>query len=218
MTFDFGFALEIVPTLVWAARLTLLSTLGGFTLAAILGLLLAIARMNPLRPVRWLAHSYIEIVRNTPFLIQLYLVFYVLPEFGISAPALITGILTLGLNYSAYLAEVYRSGIEGTAVGQWEAAGALSLSSTVTWSRVIVPQAVRPVIPILGNYGIGMLKETPLLSTIAVIELFGAAQSIAGTTYRYYEPYTVVAVVFLMLSLPTAWLINLLEKRLNRHG
>lgn len=216
MSFDWGFALEITGTLLRGARLTLLATVGGMLLALLVGLLLAVARMSPLRPVRLLASAYVEVVRNTPFLIQLYFLFYVLPLAGVRAPALATGVIALGLNYSAYTAEVYRSGIAAVPRGQWEAALALNLSARRTWSRIIVPQAVRPIVPVLGNYLIGMFKETPLLSTITIIELFASAQSIAGTTYRYYEPYTMVGIVFLVLSVPSAILIRRLDVRLNR--
>ena len=216
MNIDTAFILEILPSLLRGAVITLVATVGGMALALVGGLLLAVGRMSRLRTLRGAATAYVEFVRNTPFLVQLYVVFYVLPQIGLTAPALVTGIVAIGLNYSAYTAEVYRSGIEGVDKGQWEAATALDLSPRRTWTRIIVPQALKPTIPVLGNYFIGMFKETPLLSTITVVELFGAAQAVAGTTYRYTEPYTVVALVFLMLSLPSAYLIKRVDQRFNR--
>lgn len=216
MSFDLGFAMELLPTLLRGAVITLCATAGGMALALAGGLALAVGRMSRAWGLRTVSTAYVEFVRNTPFLIQLYVVFYVLPQVGLTAPALATGIIAIGLNYSAYTAEVYRSGIEGVDKGQWEAAVALDLSPMRTWTRIIIPQALRPTVPVLGNYLIGMFKETPLLSTITVIELFGAAQSVAGTTYRYTEPYTMVALIFLLLSLPSAYLVKRVDQRFNR--
>ena len=128
---------------------------------------------------------------------QLFFLFYILPGYGLTLDALTTGVLALGLHYSSYTAEVYRSGIQGVPRGQWEAATALNFSPVQTWRRVILPQAIPPVIPALGNYLIGMFKDTPLLATITVLELLGTALTEAGRTFRYLEPITLVGLIFL---------------------
>ena len=143
----------------------------------------------------------------------LYFVFYVLPAYGIRFPALTTGILCLGLHIGAYIAEVYRAGIDAVPVGQWEAARALGLRSLPLWSRVILPQALPPMIPPLGNFLIGLFKETPLLAAITVVDVFGAANNVAGLNYRYNEPYTAVAVILLTISLIAAYFVRKLERR-----
>ena len=209
MPFDLSFALSILPDLLRGAVVTVEATLGGFLLALACGLVLAIARRTRLRAP---ALAYIEFMRDTPLLVQIYFIFYVLPFFGLTLGAMACGVLALGLNYSAYIAEVYRAGIESVPQGQWEAARALGLPAWPTWTRVILPQAVRPILPVLGNYLIGMFKDTPLLATITVPEMFNAAMQVAGTTYRYNEPYTLVALIFLAMSYPASLLVRRLER------
>jgi polar amino acid transport system permease protein len=211
MTFSFQYVLQILPLLLLGAEVTFEATLGGMAFALVGGLILAVARMSPSRPLSRAAVAYIEFVRSTPLLIQLFFLFYVLPAFGITMSSLLTGILGLGLHYSTYTAEVYRSGIEGVPRGQWEAAVALNLPPFQTWTRVILPQAIPPIIPVLGNYLIGMFKDTPLLATITVRELLGAALNAAGESFRYLEPISLVGAIFFVLSYPSALLIRRLE-------
>jgi polar amino acid transport system permease protein len=213
MEFNFHFALEILPALLRGAVVTIEATFGGMALALVGGLLLAVGRLSKLPLVPTLCLGYIQFMRNTPLLVQLYFVFYVLPLAGITFDALATGIVGLGLNYSAYTAEVYRAGIQGVAGGQWEAAIALDLSPRQTWTRIILPQAIPPMVPVLGNYLIGMFKDTPLLATITIPEMFGAAEQVAGVTYRYNEPYTLVGLIFLLLSYPASLAVRHLEAR-----
>jgi polar amino acid transport system permease protein len=211
--FDLGFALSILPDLLRGALVTLEATVLGFLAALAGGLLLAVVRRT--RAAR-AALAYIEFVRDTPLLVQLYFIFYVLPFAGLTVGALACGVIGLGLNYSAYLAEVYRGGIDSVPTGQWEAARSLGLPRWIIWVRIVLPQALRPITPVLGNYLIGMFKETPLLATITVPEMFNAAMQVAGTTYRYNEPYTLVALIFLAMSYPASLLVRLAEARLRR--
>jgi polar amino acid transport system permease protein len=152
-------------------------------------------------------------MRCTPLLVQLYFVFYVMPSYGIRFSALFTGILCLGLHIGAYIAEVYRAGIDAVPDGQWEAAKSLGLQPVPLWLRVILPQALPPMIPPLGNFLIGLFKETPLLAAITVVDVFGAANNVAGLSYRYNEPYTAVAVILLSVSLVAAYFVRKLERR-----
>lgn len=128
----------------------------------------------------------VEFIRLTPLVVQLLFVYYMLPQFS----ALQIGIAVLGIHYSTYMAEVYRAGIEAVPVGQWEAARALSLPSTRTWRAVILPQAVRRVVPALGNYAVSMFKDTPFLFTITVVEMVTAAQQFGARNFQYLEPLT----------------------------
>lgn len=211
MSFDFGFALSILPVLLQGAVLTVLATIGGFAGALVGGAIIATMQRSDIKALRFLAIGFVYVIRNTPLLVQLYFVFYVLPSFGITIGALSAGILGLSLHYSAFIAEVYRAGIGAVPVGQFEAADALGLGTVQKWALVIAPQAVKPILPVLGNYLIGMFKETPILATITVIELFGAAQDVAGKTYRYNEPYTLVALIFLAISIPCSLLVRRLD-------
>lgn len=208
---DWEFALEILPLLLDAARITVFATAVGFTIAALLGLALAIMRLARSRLVSVPAAVFIEFVRSTPLLIQIYFAYYVLPEFGIVLPAMVAGIAGLALHYSAYTAEVYRAGLQGIRRGQWEAAVALNLDPYHTYRDVVLPQAIPPMVPALGNYLIAMFKDTPLLSAIAVIELMQRAKIIGSDTFRYLEPITMVGVFFLIMSLISAVGVRRLE-------
>ncbi len=197
---------------------TVEATLGGYAIALVVGLGLALGRHSGIRTVRAACGLYVDFMRCTPLLVQLYFAFYVLPSFGIRFEALTTGILVLGLNIGAYVAEVYRAGIDAVPVGQWEAARSLGLTPLPVWSRVILPQALPPMVPPLGNILIGLFKETPLLAAITVIDVFGAANNIAGQTYRYTEPYTAAAIILLTVSLVAAMLVRRMEHRFKPPG
>ena len=213
MSFELDYALAILPKLLAAAVVSIQATVGGFLLALVVGLLLALARLSTVRWLSRLAAAYIQFVRSTPLLIQLYFVFFVLPEYGIRFEPLTTGILALGLHIGSYTAEVYRAGIEGLPRGQWDAALALRFSPWYTWTRIILPQAVPPMIPVLGNYLIGMFKDSAILATISVAELLGTALNEASRSFRYLEPLILVGLIFLVLSLAASALLRITEAK-----
>jgi polar amino acid transport system permease protein len=216
MIFKIDYALTLVPILLQASIVTLEATVGGMALALVVGLAFSLMRRSQFKSVRTLAGMIVEFIRSTPLLIQVFFIFYVLPLHGIRIPTLLCGILALGFHYATYVSEVYRSGIEAVPRGQWEAAHAFSLPNYVVWSRVILPQAVPPTLPALGNYFIAMFKDTPILATIGVHELLGAALREATDSYRYYEPLALVGVIFLALSLVAAAFLRRLEASLAR--
>ncbi len=186
--------------------------------AVTLGLVLAMMRRSRLRIVSLPTAFVIEFIRSTPLLVQMYFLFYVLPLTGAQMSPLATGIVALGLHYATYCAEVYRAGIEAVPRGQWEAATALNMSRWRTAVGVVLPQAIPPVVPALGNYLVAMFKDTPLLSAITVVELLQQSKMIGSATFRYTEPLTLVGVLFLALSLVAAWGVRGLEARLQRYG
>jgi polar amino acid transport system permease protein len=215
MLWDWGYALEILPVLAKAAIVTIEATFLGFLIAASLGLVFAIMRMSgPLvaGPVTLL----VELVRSTPLLIQIFFLYFVLPKFGVTLDAFTAGVLALGLHYATYCSEVYRAGLENIPRGQWEASTALNLSSFTTFKDIILPQAIPPIVPALGNYLVALFKETPLLSAIAVLELMQTAKILGSETFRYVEPITLVGVIFLIMSLVSAVGIRWVERALNR--
>ncbi|HEY9274153.1 MULTISPECIES: ectoine/hydroxyectoine ABC transporter permease subunit EhuD [Achromobacter] len=216
--FDWSFALEILPTLGSALLITIQATLLGMLVAVTLGLALALLRRSRLRIVSLPTAFVIEFVRSTPLLVQMYFLFYVLPLTGVRLSPLATGITALGLHYATYCAEVYRAGIEAVPRGQWEAATALNMSRWRTAVGVVLPQAIPPVVPALGNYLVAMFKDTPLLSAITVVELLQQSKMIGSATFRYTEPLTLVGLLFLALSLVAAWGVRGLEARLQRYG
>jgi polar amino acid transport system permease protein len=215
MLWDWDYALEILPILGKAAIITVEATFLGFVIAASLGLVFAILRMlGPAiaTPVTIL----VELVRSTPLLIQIFFLYFVLPKFGVTLDAFTAGVLALGLHYATYCSEVYRAGLENIPRGQWEASTALNLSLVTTFKDIILPQAIPPVVPALGNYLVALFKETPLLSAIAVLELMQTAKILGSETFRYVEPITLVGVIFLSMSLVSAAGIRWVERALNR--
>ncbi|HMN84385.1 MAG TPA: ectoine/hydroxyectoine ABC transporter permease subunit EhuD [Bauldia sp.] len=216
MTWDWAFVVEILPTLLDGVKITILATLLGAALAAVLGLGFALVRLSGNRLAARVTTFVTDFIRGTPLLVQLYFLFYVLPDAGIRLQPLVAGVLGLGLHYATFTAEVYRAGIAAVPRGQWEAARACNLSRAQTWRYVVLPQAIPPMIPALGNYLIAMFKETPLLSVVTVLELMGQARIIANYTYRYIEPITLVGGFFLVISLVSVLALRALERRFGR--
>jgi polar amino acid transport system permease protein len=214
MIFDPQFAWSLLPELGRGLVVTVQATLGGMALALTLGLAAALARRSRRRWIAWPAGLAVEFVRSTPLLVQLYFLFYVLPSTGVQFSAFTTGVLALGVHYAAYCSEVYRAGLEAVPRGQWEAATALNLTRWQTYRRVVLPQAIPPVVPALGNYLVAMFKDTPLLSAITVLELLQRAKVIGAETFRYVEPLTLVGLLFLAVSLVAAAGVRALETRL----
>lgn len=212
--FDWAYALDILPVLVDALAVTLLATLLGMVVAIVLGLAFALARRADLRVISWTAALVVEFVRSTPLLVQLYFLFYLLPALGVQLSPLAAGVIALGIHYAAYCSEVYRSGIESISEGQWNAAKALNLSRVRTWYRIVLPQAIPPIVPALGNYLVAMFKDTPLLSAVTVVEVLQQGKILGSETFRYVEPLTLVGLLFLALSLAAAALIRMLESQL----
>lgn len=218
MSFNWNweFTFEILPRLLWATLNTLLAAGLGYGLAMVVGLALALGQRSGSRLLTWFLREFIEFVRSTPLVLQIFFIFYVGPQFGIMLSPWVSGMLAIGLHYSAYLSEVYRAGIEAVPKGQWEACRALNMSTRDTYVRIVIPQALPPTIPGMGNYLVGIFKDTPMLSVIGVAELMQTANAIGSETYRFLEPYTLVGVIFLAISLPTAGLVHLLEVKVRR--
>ncbi|CAH8773076.1 ectoine/hydroxyectoine ABC transporter permease subunit EhuD [Paenibacillus dendritiformis] len=210
---SWDYALEILPQLLQVLPITIGATLLGFAAACLLGLPLALARRSRYKAVSVLANAWMEFIRSTPLLVQLFVLFYALPLYGISFSPFVTGIIGLGLHYSAYLSEVFRSGIEAVPAGQWEAAKALNFGRRHSWTNIILPQAIPPIIPVMGNYLITMFKETPVLSAITLVELLQTAKAIGSGSFRYLEAFTMVGLLFLLLSYPSSLLVSRLEKK-----
>jgi polar amino acid transport system permease protein len=214
MTWDWGAVGDFMPQF-WDGLLVTLQALAlGSVISFVLGLVWALLMRAPSRWVTWPVGTITEFIRNTPLLVQLFFLFYVLPEWGLTFSALTTGVFAIGLHYSTYTMQVYRAGIEGVPAGQWEAATALNLPAGRTWRVVILPQAIRRVVPALGNYVIAMLKDTPLLMTITVLEMLGEARLFSQEHFQFTEPLTVIGVAFILISYLASLLLRALERRL----
>ncbi|MEU8823137.1 ectoine/hydroxyectoine ABC transporter permease subunit EhuD [Streptomyces sp. NPDC048636] len=214
MNWNWDVAKDFLPELLDGLLITLEATALGSVLAFALGLVWAMAFRSPTRFIRWPVSAVVEFIRNTPLLVQLFFFFYVLPTWDIKFSALTTGVIALGLHYSTYTAEVYRAGIDGVPVGQWEAATALSLSRGRTWMAVILPQAIRRVVPALGNYVIAMLKDSPMLALIGVVDMLQKARAEGSSSFNYIEPFTMVGIAFILIAYPASLLMRALERRL----
>lgn len=213
---NWDYVFDILPQLLGALKMTVWITICAFVLALIVGLFLALMARSRFKPLSLVTKGIIEFIRNTPLLVQVFFLYYSLPLLtDISIPAFYTGVIALGLHYSTYLSEVYRSGIEAVPQGQWEAAKALNYTKTQTWKTIILPQAIPPIIPVLGNYLIVMFKETPILCAITLVELMLTAKNIVSLSFRAFEPYTLVGVLFFIISYIASLLVQQLEKRMN---
>ncbi|AXE62134.1 ectoine/hydroxyectoine ABC transporter permease subunit EhuD [Candidatus Thioglobus sp. NP1] len=213
MEWNWDHAYAVLPQLLKGLVITIEATIVASLIAYILGLAIAILKMSKSKVTRVSLYWITEFVRRTPILVQLYVVFYVLPDFGIFLEAFTCGVIVLGVHFSTYTSEVFRAGIENVSKGQWEAAKSLNYNPYQAWKHVILPQAIPPMIPPLANYLITMFKETPLLAFITVVELFRAADQYSNSYYTYLEPMTLVGAFFLIVSIPSAMLAMKLEKK-----
>ncbi len=203
------------PDLWSGLQITVFLTFTGMALALVIGIALALARLDRRR--RWLtvpAAAFVEIIRGSPLLLQLFYIFYVLPFFGLRLSAMEAGILGLGINYGAYVSEVFRAGIEAVDHGQWEAARALGMPARVYMPKVILPQAIRIVIPPLGNYFISLFKDTALVSTISIGEVMFRGQLLAAENFKYLQIYSFIFVLYLVISYPASLGVRVLERHL----
>jgi polar amino acid transport system permease protein len=181
----------------------------------VLGLVLATIRLES--RIKWLyipATIYVELVRGTPLILQLFFVYFALPAVGIRLDPFVAGVLALGINYSAYLSEVFRASIKAVPNGQWEAASTLGMPWALIMWRIIFPQASRIALPSTGNYFIALFKDSALASTISVTELLFSGQILAAATFNYFGIYAVVAAFYLIISYPSSLGLRALERRL----
>ncbi|MXM63367.1 ectoine/hydroxyectoine ABC transporter permease subunit EhuD [Streptomyces sp. HUCO-GS316] len=216
MKWDWNAVGDFMP-LFWDGLVVTLEALAlGSLISFALGLVWALLMRTPSRWMRWPVGVVTEFVRDTPLLVQLFFLFYVLPEWGVTLSALTTGVIGIGLHYSTYTMQVYRAGIEAVPDGQWEAATALNLPVGRTWTAVILPQAIRRVVPALGNYVIAMLKDTPMLMVITVLEMLGQARLYSQEHFQFTEPLTVIGVAFILISYLASLLLRAMERRLVR--
>lgn len=220
VAFDFEFMLAYVPDFLRALWVTFQATIGGFALAAVIGLFLALLRRSRLRIISWPTAFFIEFVRSTPLLVQLFFLFYGLPRIeAIPEPlrvwsSLATLIIALGVHYGCYCSEAYRAGIDSVPKGQWEASTAMNLGPATTWSQVVLPQAIPNVLPALGNFLIAAYKDAPLGFAINVTGVMFFANTTASRTFAPLELFTLVGLGFLAVSLPSALLLRRLERRI----
>lgn len=207
-------ARDFLPILLQGAVVTLQVTVLSFLLSTVLGLGLALMKRSSHRGVAWTGSSVVNVIRGLPIIVQLFYIYFVLPDLGIQLSAFQAGVIGLGIAYSAYQAENFRAGIEAVDPGQREAAEAMGMRPAMVMRRVVLPQAFRIALPPYGNTLVMMLKDSSLVSTITVAEMTRAGQLIASSTFQNMTVYTLVALLYLAMSLPLVWGLRRLEARL----
>ncbi len=215
---EWAFALSILPILLHGMIVTIEASIAGFGIALVLGLVFAVLKAAPLKIISWPAIVITEFCRDTPLLVQLFFLYYVLADYGLVLPAFLTGALALGVQYSAYMAEVYRAGIEAVAPGQREAAKALDLSPVRTFTHIILPQAVPRVVPALGNYLVSIMKDVPVLGVVTVLEMLNVARIIGDQTFDYLVPLSMVGGLYLALTIVASGIVRLVDVSLPKTG
>ena len=209
-------AAEFVPILLQGVWLTIVVTLGSLILSTILGLLWALMRVSGVRALSGLSAGLINVIRGIPIIVLLFYLYFVMPDFGIALTALQAAILGLGIAYSAYQAENFRAGIEAIDKGQIEAAQSIGMGWAMTMRRVILPQAVKIMLPPYGNIMVMMLKDSSQASTITVAELALQGRLIASSTFQNSTVFTLVALLYLTMSIPLILLVAHLERRFGK--
>lgn len=207
---------EFLPILLQGMGMTVLVTLCALVLATLLGIVWALMRTSGIRWLAWPAMAFTNTIRGIPILVQLFYIYFVLPELGVDLNAFQAGVLGLGIAYSAYMGEVFRSGILAVDPGTIEAAQSLGMTRARVLTRVVLPQAVRIVLPPYGNNLIMLLKDSSQASVITVAEMSTQARLIAASTFKNQEVWTLVALLYLCLSVPLILLVAWLEKRFGR--
>lgn len=205
-----------LPQLLEAAGNTLRMTVLAFLLALVVGLILALAKLSPIAPLRWLASAYIEVMRGIPSLAILFLIYFGLADFGIIFDAFPAAVIGFGLNGAAYMAEIFRAGILSIHSGQLEAALTVGMTPMSAMRWVILPQAMRVVLPPLANFGIALLKDTSVASIISAPELMLRARDLASSSFLPMEVFLLAAAIYLVMSLPVALVTRRLEARFAR--
>ncbi|AZZ92174.1 cystine ABC transporter permease [Hahella sp. KA22] len=208
---------DSAPFLLKGAGYTVGLSLGGMFFGLILGFTLAMMRLSSFRALDWTARIYISFFRGTPLLVQLFMIYYGLPQLGVRLEPLTAALIGFSLNMAAYAAEILRAAIASIDRGQWEAAASIGMTRTQTLYRTILPQAARTALPPLGNSFISLVKDTALAATIQVPELFRQAQLITARTFEIFTMYLAAALIYWVLASLLAHLQNRLEARVNLH-
>lgn len=218
MSFDWQwpFLIEIFPTILRALGVSVLATITGFGLAIFIGIFLLLGQRTRCGAVNWVVRELTNFVRTTPILVQLFFIFYVFPQMGITMSPWVAGMVTLGVHYGAYLSEVYRGALMSVPKGQWEACKAIGLSPVKTLVRVVIPQALPASMPGLRIYLIGCFKDTSILSVISIAEMVQTASTIGTNSYRFLEPFTLIGVLSFLVAAPVFVSLAKAEKGIAR--
>ncbi len=213
---DLSVARQYIGVLLQGLELTVGLALAVLMLSLVFAIPVSLGRMSRSPLIRVPIDAYVELMRTTPLLLQLVYIYYVLPQAGIRLGPFSAGLIGLTMHYSAYIGEVYRSGIRAVPRGQRDAADALGMTRPLAFRRIILPQAIRIVVPALGNYFITIFKDTALTSVMSVQELMFSGEIIAARTYQYFTMYTLTAMLYIAVGYPSALLLGFFERMTSR--
>lgn len=211
---DFSFLPKYYLFFLNGAKYTILLAFFTVIFGSIIGLFLSLMKLSKYRPLKFLASVYIEFVRGTPILVQLYIVYYGLPALGIRLPDMLAGIITLSINSGSYVAEIIRAGISAVDRGQTEAARSLGMSPIMTMRYIVIPQAFKNILPALGNEFITIIKESSIVSIIGISELMYNADTVRGNTALPFEPLIIAAIMYFIMTFSLSKVIGTFERRL----
>ena len=228
---NFSFLEKYWPYYLIGAKNTILLAVLAVVIGVLIGILLAICRVGKNRPLKFLSSAYVEFIRGTPLLVQLFIIYYGLQAIGIRFPDspviskilginfadFMAGVITMGINSGAYVCEIFRAGIQSIDRGQSEAARSLGLSQAKTFRYIIIPQAIRNVLPALGNEFVVVIKESSIVSIIGIADLMYKANTVRGNTFQPFEPLLVAALAYFLLTFPLSKLLARIERRMRTH-
>ncbi len=215
MDLKFSFLEDHWQTFLRGAWVTLELSFFGVLIGTALGVVFALMRISRIWPVKALALAYIEVIRGTPMLVQIFIIHFGLTGFGINLSPFMSGVVALTINSSAYMAEVFRAGIQAIDAGQTEAARSLGMSRVMTLRYIVLPQAFRNMLPAIGNEFIIIIKDSSLISVVGIGELMYNARTIQGSTFLPLEPLLVAAAIYFVMTFTLSRLLGLLERRLS---
>ena len=194
--------------------MTIALTVWAFVIAVVIGLVVCFCRISRAPVISQVATFYIEVIRGTPLLLQLFYIYYALPDAGIRLPAFEAGVMGLSMNFGAYLAELFRAGIQSIDAGQTQAARSLGMTTAQCMRHVVLPQALRVIFPALGNYALVLVKESSLVAVLSVRELMRAGELLASSTFQTLKVFTLVGAIYLVVSYALSLTFRGVEKRL----
>lgn len=206
-------AIAFMPVLMAGVVTTILLSLCALAISLVLGLFWALLSRSEIAPLRWFSNTVVTVVRGIPIIVQLFYIYFVLPEVGLTLNAFVAGSVGLGIAYSVYQAENFRAGFDAVDRNLIEAAHSLGMSKSMTMRRIILPLAVKIALPPFGNTAVMLLKDSSIASTITVAELTRAGQLLAISTFKNMSVYTIVAILYLLMSLPLTLGVRYLERR-----
>ena len=211
---DFSFLSEYKLFFIDGLKYTIMLAFFTVIIGSIFGLLLSLMRLSKNRLLKFIGSSYVEFIRGTPLILQLYIIFYGLPFLGVVLPGFSAGIIALSMNSAAYISEIVRAGIQSVDKGQMEAARSIGMKKPMTMRYIIIPQAIKTILPALGNEFITVIKESSIVSVIGIHDLMYNADTVRGNTFRVFEPLIIAALMYFALTFGLSKILAVFERRM----